>query len=155
MLRASRWRTNVRRDRMKLVSWIGLIAAVLIGCGSDSQSRSNFSTIQSEIFSPKCATSGCHLGAAASAKQGAGIQTGLDLTAGQAYGALVNVDSGWVAGAKRVVPGDRNASVLFEAVNSPNGNNTPSGRMPAAAQPLSQADINAIGVWIDDGAQNN
>ena len=140
---------------MKLVPWIAVMATVLIGCGSESQSRGKLSTIQSEIFTPKCATAGCHAGAVASKNPQGGIETGLDLSAGKAYGALVNVNSGWVTGAKRVVPGDRNASALFEAVNSPNGNNTPSGRMPAAAQPLSQADINAIGAWIDDGAQNN
>jgi hypothetical protein len=134
---------------MKLAASAAVMATVLVGCGSDSeepQDRGNLSTIQREIFTPKCALSGCH---------GAPLAQppGLDLSEGNARAALVNVDSTRVAGGTRVVPGEPSASVLFEAVSA----HPPPGvrRMPLNAQPLARADLDAISQWIAAGAPDN
>jgi hypothetical protein len=131
---------------MKLVVWPAMMATVLVGCGTDSQApqeRGNLSTIQREIFTPKCALSGCH---------GVPLDPApaLNLSQGQSHAALVNVDSKMVDGAKRVVPGDPNASLLFQAVNGTSP--PPVTRMPSSSPPLPSADIDAIREWIAAGA---
>jgi hypothetical protein len=130
---------------MKLLLCAAAMAAVLVACGDDDdsnpQSRANRSTIQNEIFTPKCATAGCHAGP---------TFTQLDLSAGQSFAQLVDVDSFHVPGFKRVTPGNRSTSVLFQAITT---GVTASGRMPPVPSPaLSQSDIDAIGEWIDAGA---
>ena len=127
---------------MKLVPWAASMATVLGGCGPDAQSLSKLSTIQSAIFTPKCATSGCH--------GSVGTQAGLNLSQGQSHGALVNIPSTVVLGATRVVPGDPNASLLFQAVNG----TAPIQRMPVGSS-LAQTDIDAISAWIEAGARDD
>ena len=46
---------------------------------------SNFSEIQNQVFTPSCATAGCHAGES--------LQANLDLTEGNAYDNLVNKTS--------------------------------------------------------------
>jgi hypothetical protein len=134
---------------MKLLPCAAVMAAVLVACGDDGdsnpQNRANLSTIQNEIFTPKCATAGCHNGP---------VPTRLDLRSGQSRAQLVDVAATdpKVAGAKRVTPGNRSTSVLFQAITT---GPTTSGRMPSGQQALSQSDIDAIGEWIDAGALDN
>jgi hypothetical protein len=96
--------------------------------------------IQAAIFSPTCATAGCHTGAAASA--------GLDLSdADTSHAALVGMPSS--QGTLLVAPTLPGDSYLVHKIE---GNQAAGQRMPLAAAPLSQPEIDAIRQWIADGA---
>jgi hypothetical protein len=128
---------------MKRAALVASTVAVAIGCGADPQSRGKLSILQQEIFTPTCAQASCHSGAAPKA--------GLDLTVGNSYFSLVNVDSTLDIGHKRVVPNDPAASVLFQAVQG----TAPFPQQPSGASPLPRADIEAIAAWILAGAQDD
>ena len=100
--------------------------------------RSQFSSIQAEVFSPSCALSGCHAGS-----------QNPNLSAGQSYNNLVNVASLENPSMLRVKPGDSNNSLLIKKLT---GDGT--SIMPPAGQ-LSQAKIDSITSWINKGAINN
>jgi hypothetical protein len=81
----------------------------------------------------------------------------LNLDAGSAYAALVNVNApecGMNPGRKYVAPGQPSASYIMNKVL---GTNLCSGvRMPASGPPyLSAAEIQIISDWICEGAPNN
>lgn len=99
------------------------------------------------ILTAKCAS--CHrTGAFANS---AGIA--MLLSAGDAYGSLVNRPSSQNAALTLVVPGDSANSLLFLKVSQAS---PPVGsRMPLLAAPLSDAEQALIRDWIDDGALNN
>jgi hypothetical protein len=94
------------------------------------------------LFTAQCAFVGCHAGAAP--------QAGQDLSAGNAYESLVNVESTQVAGVQRVLPGDPDASFLLEKVSSDQPR--VGSRMPLAGSPLSEDEIDMIREWIRQGA---
>lgn len=100
--------------------------------------QATFSSIQSEVFSPTCATSGCH-----------GGSQNPNLSAGQAYNNLVNRASSQNSSLMRVKPGDSKNSYLMKKLN---GDGT--SIMPPSGQ-LSQVKIDSIAAWIDRGALNN
>ncbi len=77
----------------------------------------------------------------------------LRLVPGESYNGLVNQPSSQRADLTRVVPGDSTSSLLFLKVSS----NTPpvGSRMPLFGAALSQAEIDLIRDWIDQGAQDN
>src|SRR5262249_14854177 len=87
------------------------------------------------IFSANCS---CHMGASAT--------LGMDLSRGNAYKNIVNVDSISVPSKKRVKPGDPANSFLYEKISS----DSPAAgdRMPPGRQ-LLQADIDKIRMWIE------
>jgi len=106
-----------------------------------------FDSIQANVFTPNCAVSGCHGGAAA--------QQGLRLDAGFAYGNLVNVDSPRDPnpGAPtliRVVPGNPDSSFIIHKLE---GTQTLGDRMPDGGPYLQQSTIDVIRLWIANGAQ--
>ena len=109
-------------------------------------SNPSFSTDIQPIFSSNCAVSGCHNSTA---------QAGLNLSQGQAYANLVNVDSTQDTQRpvrKRVLPGDAANSVLVIKIEA----NPPFGdRMPQGRSPLSSIQITNIKNWVDRGARNN
>ncbi len=74
----------------------------------------------------------------------------LDLTAGNSYNQLVNVDASGYS-AKRVVPGDPEHSVLYKKIDGSGayGSNMPLGNSLSASQ------IALIKQWIEEGARNN
>ncbi len=74
----------------------------------------------------------------------------LDLTSGQSYNQLVNVNASGYSG-KRVVPNDAEASVLYKKID---GSGAYGGNMPIGSS-LSTTQINIIKLWIEEGAQNN
>jgi hypothetical protein len=104
----------------------------------------NFSEIQDAVFSPTCATSGCHLGAAA--------EQGLQLDEANSYGMLVDVPSTEVPTILRVAPGDPDNSYLIQKLE---GTASVGARMPLNQTPLPQADIDVIRQWITDGATDD
>ena len=109
--------------------------------GGDNPLDPTFSNIQSTILSRKCAVPGCHAGSSPSG--------GLNLSAGQAYGNLVNVNSNY--GVARITPNDPGNSVLYQKVI---GNNQFGSKMPLGGS-LSQTEMDLILAWINAGAPNN
>jgi hypothetical protein len=104
--------------------------------------QATFTAIQNTILSRKCAVPGCHTG---------NSPTGdLNMTAGQAYGNLVNVNSNY--GPPRIAPNDPDNSVLYQKVL---GNNQFGSRMPLGGNSLSPDELKLILDWINTGAPNN
>jgi len=141
-----------------------LLGAALLSCGTDESTNmvfdptpeetgdgtsadetpvieSSFSFIQEAIFTPSCATSGCH------------VSTYPNLTAGQAHAAIVNGASSAGSAQPLVKPGDPdNSYLLLKMTGAPgiSGN-----RMPLGRSPLSEAYINSVRQWIERGAPND
>jgi len=99
-----------------------------------------FSSIQDNIFTPKCVNRGCHP-----------PQGPMSLQVGVAFGNLVGVQSP-VYGRPRVDPGAPDNSVLYLKVIANGGVGT---RMPLTGSKLTNEETEAIRDWITNGAQNN
>lgn len=104
------------------------------------------SSIQANIFTPKCVNAGCHPGGGAP----------MSLANGQSYNTLVGpggtgVTSSGYAPLLRVSPGNAANSVLYLKVSG----TTLGTIMPVGRPPLSAAEVTAIQTWINNGAQNN
>lgn len=124
-----------------------LAAAVVTGCEhadplGGGEVTPTFSSIQQNIFNTSCALSNCHLGA--------GAQSQLDLSAGNAYADLVGVSSVEVPGLLRVDPGNADDSYLVRKIEG--GPGIVGARMPFGRSPLSSEQIQSIRDWIDAGA---
>ncbi len=100
----------------------------------------NYSEIQANVFTPSCAGSSCHSGAAPPA--------GLNLEAANSYAELVGIASSQDAGVMRVLAGDPDNSYLIQKLD---GNASGGGIMPPGGA-LPQASIDTIRQWIMDGA---
>lgn len=101
----------------------------------------NFSSIQANVFTPTCATTGCHFGAVA--------PQGLRLDDANSYALLVGVASMEEPSVLRVAPGDPNNSYLIQKIE---GTAATGQQMPFNAPALPQATIDVIRQWISDGA---
>lgn len=125
-------------------------AALFVACEHDAITgqlpppglQATLSSIQANIFTPKCALVGCHV---------AGGAAPMSLAAGSSFAALVGVNS-LTYGQPRVAPGNAGNSVLYLKVIP--GNNGVGQRMPPGGA-LSQAETDSIAAWINAGAQNN
>lgn len=100
-----------------------------------------FSDIQANVFTPNCATAGCHSGASA--------PQGLQLDATNSYPLLVGVASSEVPAILRVAPGDPDNSYLIQKLE---GTAAAGAQMPLGRAPLPQATIDVVRQWITDGA---
>jgi PKD repeat protein len=104
-----------------------------------------FTQVQSEIFDQSCAFSGCHGGGSAS--------SGLSLSAGAAYGNIVNVPSVQQPSVDRIEPLDPASSYLWLKVT---GDSSISGaQMPRGGTPLTQDKLDLLRSWIEAGAEDN
>ena len=112
------------------------------GGGGGMTPSATFSSIQTNVFTPICAT--CHAGAAA--------PHGLRLDAANSYALLVGVASDEQPAILRVKAGDPNNSYLVQKIM---GTAATGERMPAGLAALPQATIDAIRQWITDGALND
>jgi hypothetical protein len=129
------------------------LGAFLINCSSPSSPEtpeeqpvanpSFAQDIQAAIFNGSCATGGCHDATASS---------NLNLSQGNAYSNIVDVDSFQDASKKLVVPSDAANSYLVTKIE---GRQSIGGRMPLNRSPLSNARIQTIKNWINNGADNN
>lgn len=106
------------------------------------QLQATFSSIQTNILTPKCAVVGCHIGSSPTGN--------MNLQANQAYGNLIDVQSAY--GLARVRPGNPDNSVLYQKVL---GNSRFGIRMPQGPNSLSQQEQDAIRDWILADAPNN
>lgn len=102
-------------------------------------------SIQANVFTPTCATAGCHTG-----PSGSTLPAGMDLTSENASSAnLIGVSSIQVPSVPRVDAGNANNSYLIQKLE---GTAAQGGRMPQGGPFLDQADIDVIRQWINDGA---
>ena len=100
-----------------------------------------FSEIQSNVFTPTCAVSGCHTGG--------GAPQGLRLDEANSFGLLVDQPSSQAPTILRVAPNDPDNSYLIQKLE---GIASVGRQMPLNADPLAQSTINIIRQWITDGA---
>lgn len=104
----------------------------------------DLASITATIFTPSCATSGCH--------DAKGRSATLDLSKADIGSVLVGVetatcdDDPTVGAQYRVVPGAPDASILFQKIS---GHTKCGARMPIDAPPLSDAQIECVRGWID------
>ncbi|MGH1366215.1 MAG: hypothetical protein ACRBF0_21830 [Calditrichia bacterium] len=104
--------------------------------------RASFTQIQDSVLTPTCAISGCH-----------GDQIFPNLSANQSFGNIVNQAA---SSGLYIDPGDAEMSYLFLKVSRNTGDPAISGnRMPRNGTPLTQAKLDSIRKWINDGAMNN
>jgi hypothetical protein len=99
-------------------------------------------SIQTTVFTPRC--SGCHNGV------GPTLPGSMNLTSGASHAALVNVASLEVPALRRVAPGSPNDSYLIRKLEG--GPGIVGSRMPLIGPPLDQPTIDAIRLWITNGA---
>jgi hypothetical protein len=105
-----------------------------------------FADVQT-IFTQRCATGTCHVGATAKA--------GLDLSTGLSHAELFNVASGQCGGSRmRVLPGKPDESYLVDKLLGVDMCGATSKRMPPSIS-LSMGDIQTISDWICGGALEN
>lgn len=145
----------IRRALLALIPLAVVVAGG--GCGGSvlkspteptvpAGSALSFSQIQGEIFTPRCAKSGCH-----AASSGAGSMV---LAAGMAYAQIVGRPAPEDPQLDLVKPGDPNNSYLVRKIR---GDADISGaRMPLDGPPyLTPQQIAGIEGWIQAGAPNN
>lgn len=102
------------------------------------------SSIQADVFTPRCAVSGCHV---------PGGTGPMSLQVGQSFGNLVDVSSVERSNLKRVDPNNANDSYLIRKLEG--ASDILFERMPLGGPFLSSEEINVIRAWINNGAQNN
>jgi hypothetical protein len=133
-----------------------LLALLMCACGGSSSADTDaqvithtvptLTSIQARIFTPHCATAGCHRGSAP--------PQGLDLETFNSWQNLVNVPSREGDGVLRVNPGDPDRSFLIDKLEGVLGPDQ-GARMPFDRSPLPQSEIDVVRDWIASGAPNN
>ncbi len=143
------------KEKLFVFTLFLFISFSLYFCGGDSSTPTgttppdtvkenpSFSQDIQSIFNSNCTLAGCH---------DATAQAGLNLTQGQAYANIVNVDSTQDPSKKRVLPNDAENSYIVIKIE---GRQTTGGRMPLNRNPLSSTQIQNIKNWINRGANNN
>jgi|APTNR8051073442_1049403.scaffolds.fasta_scaffold07513_6 hypothetical protein len=106
----------------------------------DNQMKASFKEIQDQIFTPTCATSGCH---------GGSFSSYPNLEKENAYTNIVgkNNSSGNM---KLIEQGNSTNSYLYKRLLGEGGS-----LMPQGGPKLNQTILDSIKVWIDNGAENN
>lgn len=112
--------------------------------GDPIDPNATFTRVQNEIFTPTCASVGCH--------DPLGRSSELVLSAGRAYANTVNVPSVEVPSLDRVEPNDPTNSYLYRKIT---GAGITGERMPQSRPPLSEAQIDLVRDWIRRGAPND
>jgi hypothetical protein len=112
----------LRRGVKGLFLMTALVTGCLVvtGCGDEKRlpteptteppADATFTRVQAEVFTPKCALSGCHMGPASAA------QEGMVLDPGSAYDNIVMVRSNQNPGLFRIAPGDPANSYLVRKI---------------------------------------
>lgn len=111
--------------------------------GSGPSPLATFTRVQNEVFTPKCALSGCHQGPASLA------QEGLVLASGSAYDNIVSVRANQNSSIFRVTPGDAANSYLWRKITP--GQPIVGDRMPETGS-ITEAERQLVTDWILRGA---
>lgn len=114
------------------------------GPGEPIDPNATFTRVQNEVFTPTCASIGCH--------DPLGQQSQLILTAGRSYAQIVNQPSVEMPSVMRIRPNDPDNSYLYRKIT---GVNITGERMPLNRGPLSDAQIALVRNWIRRGAPND
>lgn len=117
-----------------------------LGDPRDCTADDTFTVIQKRIFGPKgCRVASCH---------GEFKAGGLDLRLGAAHASLVGqpATAAGAAGAKRVVPGDPDASFLWRKLSGALGPGEGSPMPAAGAPPLDALELELVRAWIEGEA---
>jgi hypothetical protein len=142
-------RTGAGSRRGRSLRLLALLA--LGGCAADAPPAEGppieprLARLQAEVFAPTCALSAsCHGGDAP--------KEGLDLSAA-IWAHIVNRPASQVPEQMLVVPGDPDASYLYQKVTQP----VPAKgvRMPNASPPLEARALSALREWIRLGARDD
>ncbi len=100
--------------------------------------------IQTNVFTPTCASSSCHGGGAPAA--------GLNLTDGASYAALVGITSPQEGSLQLVNPNNPDVSYLIQKMEGAAGI---AGQVMPQSGPIAQTSIDTIRQWITDGAMDD
>jgi hypothetical protein len=147
--------------RYRPISFFSVGLLCMIGCGSayssgsssDSDATSTaltstLSSIQTNIFTPKCATSSCHSSGAASA--------GLSLADGAAFASLVGASSQQLSTMNRVTASDTSNSYMIHKLEGTQATAGGTGStMPFGGTALTTTEIQVLKDWINSGALND
>jgi len=114
------------------------------GPGEPIDQTATFTRVQSEIFTPTCASIGCH--------DPLGQQSQMILSAGRAYAMIVNQPSVEMPSLSRIKPNDPDNSYLYRKIL---GVNITGDRMPQSKPPLTDVQIKLVRDWIRRGAPND
>lgn len=127
--------------------------AFFAGCGEEKSfftdpveppsELATFTRVQREVFTPKCALSGCHLGPASAA------QEGLVLTEGVSYDSIVMVRANQNPALFRVAPLDTANSYLVRKITP--GSIIVGDKMPQTGE-LTDAERRLVTDWVARGA---
>ncbi len=132
------------------------VATLLLlgGCGKQKETptgpssppdpTATFTRVQREVFTPSCALSGCHAGAAP--------QQGMSLEAGKAYGNVVGVPA-VESSLLRVSPGLSEESYLVVKIRG--DASIVGNRMPLGGPYLAPDKIQLVVDWVRRGAPND
>jgi hypothetical protein len=139
----------MKRPQTNALYWLlPLLAVALAGCVDPRGTRSVVQTgpttlqaVQVSIFTPRCATSGCHV---------SGAPFGLDLRSGLTAGNTIGVASAELPGFARITPFDATNSYLYMKVSGdPRLLGDP---MPAQGPLLTSQQLQLVADWINAGA---
>lgn len=114
------------------------------GPGDPIDPTATFTRVQNEVFTPSCASLGCH--------DPLGQQSQMVLSAGRAYASTVGVASVEMPQLLRVAPGDPSNSYLYRKIT---GAGITGDRMPQGSPPLPEDKIRLVRDWIRRGAPND
>jgi hypothetical protein len=109
--------------------------------GADSTVSVTLAQLSADIFTPKCATAGCHGGANPAA--------GMSLTSSAIAASTIGVPSSQRPNLRRIDAGNPDGSYLIQKVNGTGAGS----QMPLGGAPLSVAEIQLIVDWVTAGAQ--
>ena len=123
---------------------------LVLGC-APTVVEPTLSSIQAEIFTPRCAFAGCH--------NADDVGGGLSLAEGESHANLVGVVPTYtdaaVAGFFRVAPEDPDSSFLL-TILGPDFWQYAASRMPAGNQdPLTEEELEAVREWVVLGAKDD
>ena len=103
------------------------------------------SQLSAEIFTPRCATIGCHAGGAPAGNQ--------SLEADKIASEIIGVPSDGKPDETRIVPGDPDNSYLLKKLRGVDG--IFGAQMPLSGGSLTEDEISRIAQWVEDGAKAN
>ena len=112
--------------------------------GDPIDPTATFTRVQNEVFTPSCASLGCH--------DTIGQQSQLVLTSGRAFASVVGVASVEMPNLQRITPNDPASSYLYRKIS---GTGITGDRMPQGGPPLSDEKIRLVRDWIRRGAPND